>query len=274
MSKKWTDRLWRKFGFLLGPLGLAGCDKTTESYRAGFPDKVWPDHSFLVDRSAVLTPLRQQATNGAVAGATLYNYYFELDTPEPVVDRDGLPTGKFRPATPRLLSPWGKSLLDRLARHANGQTLCVYVQTAVDTENMPGDAAVVARARAELDAKRVKEVHDFMAARHPDLAVAVAVIDPDPVGMSGPESRNGYNKMVSAPTGFLPADAILGASIGFSTTLGGQGGGGGSGGFGTGPGQPAPPIKTDSAPSPTGAPGGLSPSAPGGGAPTTSDPGF
>jgi hypothetical protein len=260
MSKKWMGRLWRKFGFLLGPVGLGGCDKTTESYRAGCPDKVWPDHSFLADRSAVLTPLRQQAANGAVGGATLYNYYFESVTIELVEDNEDSVIPRFKqtafPRPTARLSPWGKALLNRLARHANGQTLCVYVQTAVDLESKPSDVSGGATTPKNLNEQRVKEVQNFMAKLRPDLEVTVALIDPDPVGMTGPEARNGYSKMVTAPTGFLGTDAVLGASIGFGAKLGDQGGSGG-GGVGGNPGQTGPPVMPDSPPSATGAPGGL-----------------
>jgi hypothetical protein len=49
---------------------------------------------------------------------------------------------------------------------------------------------VVAKARERLDANRLKEVHNFMAVLHPDLEVAVDLIDLDPVG----DDRTGRSK--------------------------------------------------------------------------------
>jgi hypothetical protein len=245
---------WRKLGLLLSPLGLAGCGKTTESYVAGFPDKEWPAHSFLADRAAVKDPLGRQAANGAVAGATLFNYHFRPNQ----TFKEG---GQIADVPGERLSPWGADLLARLSRHPTGGHVCVYVQTAWDeAAATAGGPAVQTKARLKLDQERLTTVREFLAVVRPDLAATVELIGLDPVGMAGPEARNGLGKLYTAPRGFLERDAILGAEIGAgqSTIQGGSS-------PGPAPGQVAPPQTPDAPPQPGSAPGGLAPGTSGAG---------
>lgn len=251
MSTNRRAAVWRKIGLILSPFGLAGCGKTTESYTAGCPDKEWPAHSFLADRGAVKDPLARQAANGAVAGATLFNYHFK-----PNRDLTSLAE-----VPGEQLSPWGADLLARMARHPTGGQVCVYVQTAWDeAAATPGTPAEQTKARRTLDEERLATVREFFASVRPDVAATVELIDHDPVGMAGTEARNGLGKLYTAPRGFLERDAILGAEIGAGqTTL--------QGGSFTGPaqGQVPPPQTPDTPPQPGSAPGGLAQGTPGAG---------
>lgn len=247
----------KRIGLCFVPLGLAGC-RTTESYRAGCPDKAWPAHSFIADRAAVQNPIREQAANGASLYATIFNYYYEVETSEHILDKDGVWTGRDRPlAQPKptaRLSPWGKELLNRLARQSDGQQLCVSIQTGMDIASVTRAPGAAAKARAELDAMRVQAVQVYLAELRPDLLASVDVTDPNPVGMSGKESRVGFDKMLTAPTGNLSQSAILGTDIG----TGGSPLQGGST-TGPGPGQTAAPSPQEPPPPPSAPAGGLAP---------------
>ena len=69
-------------GLAAGALSaLVGCHATTtDAHYAGLRDGAWPYSSYLLSRDAVLDPFRQQAANGAVLNATLFNYHFRPET--------------------------------------------------------------------------------------------------------------------------------------------------------------------------------------------------
>jgi hypothetical protein len=234
-------------------------------------DWVFPDchqRFFLAARSAVGQPLGEQALNGSVLEATLYNYHFKPDrfetVEEEIIDEK---TGKkkktgnvihrrlYPPDPTEVLLPAGVGLVQRLARQQTGPVLRLYVQTANEHQLKQGkEKPETAYARRdELNRERVESVKAVLAAVRPDLIADVVVIDPDEVGMSAKETQVGLLKLEQAPEGKLSRDEVLGLEIGAPTFFGGGGAAPSS--------PPSPPSVPPPTPSttPGAAPGGLSP---------------
>jgi hypothetical protein len=205
------------FGLVCGPLAIAGCGKTTSCCHDGCgTDRAWPPGVFAGDRLAVKSPLDQQAANGAVVYATLFNYHFVADYKPRV---DGKIVFNPTPTPTPLLTPWGKEVLNRLARQSNGSQVEVYVQVASDVAlldavtDQSGKKTTLHEARSNMTRERVQAVRDYLKEVRPDLTVVIGVSDPDPVGMGGREARTGYNMMLRGQPGVLSRSSILGAGI-------------------------------------------------------------
>jgi hypothetical protein len=237
------------FGLVVGPLTIAGCGKTAGWCRDGCTtDRAWPAGVFAGDRLAVKGPLDQQVANGAVVNATLFNYHFVASPSERTKD-GGF---RFNPTPPpsAVLTPWGKEILNRLARHADGSVVEVYVQTASDVAIQSEGTAKLFTARKSMTEERKQAVRDYLKQVRPDLTVVVGESDPDPVGMTGREARTGYNMMLRGQPGILSRNAILGAGIDPNITAG--------------PDSLPPPPDADALGNTGGAPGGLGGSTGGG----------
>jgi hypothetical protein len=258
-------RFARRARLLLAPLGMLGCGCTTESHTGGVANRCWPQQSFLADRQAVREPLRRQAQNGQVQASTLWPYHFIAETE--TLSATGKLTYHRPPRPTAVLTPWGKEELRRIVRDASGREARVYVQVASDAVPS-GPKETEAAAIAGLTAKRVAAVERYLAEMNP--GTAVAVVDLNPVGMSGREATKGFSELLTAPRGSLDRDAISGTSIGlkdlFGTLQGGQGVAGTAGATGTA--EASNPADQSATPTPTPTPGGLG-GLPGAGTPSS-----
>lgn len=248
-------RFARRAGLLLAPLGLLGCGRTTESYTGGVADRCWPQQSFLADREAVRQPLRRQAQNGQVVASTLWPYHFVAETE--TLSKTGEVTYHRPPRPTAVLTPWGKEELRRIVRDAGEREARVYVQVASDAVPS-GPKETEAAAVAGLTTKRVAAVERYLAELHP--GTSVAVVDLNPVGLSGREATKSFQELLTAPKGYLSEQAITGTSFGlkdlFGTLQGGQGVVGSAGATGAvTPQNPTDPAAGGGTPTP--APGGL-----------------
>jgi hypothetical protein len=200
-------------------------------------DPCWPERYNYMARSSVIMATNNQAYNGHVLDQTIWNHMFEVD-------------GKNGKATDRL-NAYGLQHLSYLARRRPNPDPHVYLQTAQDIPYIQADdGQKFVQARADLDSRRVKAVHDFLVAqtscRNLGYDFVVTVHDPAEVGIAaipigGNQPATLYRVFGSVPQlqgnfrGILPG----GAGSGFGSTGGGGGIQGGVGG-GVGGGQQQP----------------------------------
>lgn len=206
---------------------LAGLSAGSGCYYRDYWDIVdpcWPEHYNCDARGEVMTQRVTQATNGLVLEQTVWNYHF----------KDG---------TDQLL-PAGQVVLDHMARRRPMPVGDVFLQTAHDVGEY--DAAhseqFVVR-RADLDAKRMKAVQNYLAAARPDVSFNISIHDPGRTGMSGLEAATQTYIHNRAATGAIRGGLGQDVMTQLSTT-----------GAGTVIGQPQQPQTPPSTIPPSGSP--------------------
>jgi hypothetical protein len=145
----------------------------------------WPEPYAQEARAEVDAALQVQAQNGLVLDQTIWNHYFAA--------------GDYK------LRRSGQAVLDRLARRQNEPVLDLYLQTARDVFK-PEHPEQYGVERAALDTKRLKAITDYLAFTRPDVAIALHVHDPNPVGMSALEVVKSVRELQLAPRGILPPE--------------------------------------------------------------------
>ena len=166
----------------------------------------WPAELPLMDRNLVACPLTQQARNGAIIEATVFNFHFQAIT-ETIDDDTGITT-RVRPPEPTAdLLPASTNLIQRLARRYEcGNELWLFVQTAKDVPKKTETWAAWAKKRDQLNRERIQAVAEYVAAIRPDLVARVNLIDLDEVGMPGTEAAKGQLGMIDNTHGVLRPD--------------------------------------------------------------------
>ncbi|MFO0848900.1 MAG: hypothetical protein U0871_10170 [Gemmataceae bacterium] len=211
-----------------GGLGAAGCAHTerpsAQDRYASHVDPCWPERYSYQARQAVIATQAAQHVNGAIADATVFEYFFE----------SGSDT----------LLPGGRQKLDYLARKRPAPDRVIYLQTARDLAYNAAAVEKLTADRQELDAKRIQAIQKYLAATTAGrgLAFDVQVVDlPDlTYGVQGPSaSVRGYPGRFQSGLGlFGMINSNIASGLGQNMTIipvpGGMGGGAGGGGGGAG----------------------------------------
>jgi len=169
-------------------------------------DPCYPEHYNCDARGEVAVHRLTQATNGLVLEQTVWNYHFKEGSDQ--------------------LLPAGQMVLDRMARRRPMPVADVFLQTAHDVAFSQDRPDQMVLSRADLDAKRIKAVTDYLAAARPDVAFTVQVHDPSRTLLNGEEARKALQAQMQGAAG-----SIKGGTAG--TTGQDQTGGGQVGAFGT-----------------------------------------
>lgn len=192
-------------------------------------DPCWPERYNYQARMSVYGTFDAQAANGHVLDQTVWSHMFDVDTD---------PKTKNTILTDRL-NPAGQEHLHYLVRRRPHPDPKIYLQTAQDLpSNLPPEK--LAQIRAEIDAKRVAAVRNYlnflMAGRAEPTEFAVIVHDPAtpylyalPIaGATSPRPQGALADMYQNFKGTAPMMS------GGSSSGGGAGGSSGGGGGGAG----------------------------------------
>jgi hypothetical protein len=177
---------WLAAALVAGSAAASGC--YDYSYN-DLVDPCWPQRYNCMARNAVNQPFAIQAGNGLALEQTVWNHHF-------YTDKDGTPTS--------VLTQAGQAHLDYLVRRRPCPMGDIFLQTAHDHRYLGDRPEQFIADRAELDARRIKAVTDYLAAARPDVPFQVAVHDPAPVGIHGREAARAVANMHFSSVGNLP----------------------------------------------------------------------
>jgi hypothetical protein len=179
-----------------------GCQNLIGERYNNVVDPSWPERYNHVARLETLQPFQAQALNGHTLAQTVWNYHFESGTDK--------------------LSSAGMQTLDQFVQHRPEPHCTVYLQTARDIAYVAETPEKYADTRRDLDERRAKSIHKYLAAQTASrpFQFEVQVIDPSDPAISARYSGN--------------AVRALAGQYGASLSGGSGGGGGGASGGGSG----------------------------------------
>lgn len=180
--------------FAAGAAGLSGC---CDYCYDDLVDPCYPQRYVCQARGEVYAPLEAQSMNGMVLEQTVWNHQFATVPPAKEGDKPKV-----------LLTPAGQAHLDYIIRRRPCPVPEVFLQTAHDITFDPEKPEQFTTDRAELDAKRIKAVTDYLAAARPDVPFKVSIHDPNPKFISGNEIIGAVQHIHQTSQGVIPASSF------------------------------------------------------------------
>lgn len=193
----------------------SGCRHTAGERYANLVDPAWPERYSYVAKLNTLQPFQAQAANGQVLSQTVWNYHFEAGTDT--------------------LTRAGQQSLDRIVLQRPTVDGRVFLQTARDIGYDAENPAKYADTRRDLDERRIKAVHNYLAAQTAARPTnfEVQVIDSSDPAISARYSEAALQSLRGQYMGMNPF-AFMGGGGGAMGGAGGGGAGGGGAGGGAG----------------------------------------
>lgn len=197
-----------------GCCGGLGLRRDRESSRLeNLYDPAWPERYSHTARLTTLQPFQAQAANGEVMSSTVWNYHFEHGSD--------------------VLTGAGRQTLDHFVTRRPAPNNRVYLQTTRDIAYDVAAPEKYADSRRDLDERRAKAIHKYLAAQTAGRPTnfEVQVIDPSDPAIS---ARYGTAAIRALEGQYGATIGGMGIGGGMGGVGGGLGAGGGGGGFGGG----------------------------------------
>lgn len=177
-----------------------GCGVSLQDRHTEFADPCWPERYDAQARASVRDTMAAQIANGREVDNALYNFHFEAGSAE--------------------LNPAGRAKLDYILRRRPAVDGRINLQTARDISYDAAKPDALVNGRAELDAKRINSIQQYVMASTSGRNVAVDVTVRDLPDLSIDSAG--------------PATSVRGLTLLYASTINGVSGGGMIGGAGGG----------------------------------------